>query len=216
MHPFPAMFFQMSFQIRRCVKSSSQIIEDSRWLSWSRSIGGVLAGCHAWCTRKGWGSWAPAASGWEGLGHFSLLSSATSWGKTEPGSSQGSERIRGNEDKLQKGKFWLHVRKNILPIKVVVHWKRCPGRLQYLHPWRCSKLSWTQPWVAWSNCEDSCTFTARSAQKTSQGPHKQKPSCEIHWGKERQCRSWTGVKPMTLMAKTPSSVSRLISHPGLQ
>lgn len=50
-------------------------------------------------------------------GGFSLPTSGTSWGKTEPGSSQGRERIRGNEDKLQKGKFWLQVRTNILPHK---------------------------------------------------------------------------------------------------
>ena len=30
-------------------------------------------------------------------------------------------------------------------MKVVKYWNRCPERLWDLHPWRCSRLNWTQP-----------------------------------------------------------------------
>jgi len=63
-----------------------------------------------------------------------------------------NDRTRGDAFKLKERRFRLDVRE-------VFHWESgesgagtgCPERLWMLHPWRCSRPGWMEPWATWSS-----------------------------------------------------------------
>lgn len=79
------------------------------------------------------------------------LSSCRYWWAVQKMKTDFSQRTRVNGDSLWHGKFWLDIRGNKIPKKVIKHWYRLSREVVAFHPWRFSDLDGTRSWANWSS-----------------------------------------------------------------
>lgn len=193
------MFHQLSLQIRWCANNSSQIAVDGMWPSWSGSIGGALARLLSVMRNERLRERGSCSLGMRRLRRFLTadFSYLVGWGRDRLLSGQG-------EDEKQRRQV---AKREILAA--------CKEKHSSLRKWSCTGKG-AQGGCSISTRGDTGSsaghspewpdLTVRTALPSGGGQltrlskvptDDQKPPCEIHWGKDRQCRAQTGVKPMT-------------------
>ena len=56
-------------------------------------------------------------------------------------------KTRGNDFKLEKGRFRPDIRKKYFPLRMVRHWNRLPSKVVDAPPWKHSKSGWMRLWA---------------------------------------------------------------------